>query len=157
MSKELEYKYLVKDDSFLRLAAASHVIRQGYLSRCTGRSVRVRVCDNKAYFTIKGPQIEGVGRDEYEYEIPLCDAEAMLKLCPAPIIIKTRYVVPFEGDLWEVDVFGGDLEGLVTAEIEIQSYEHKFNLPPFVGENVTNDSRFKNTNLSTYEALKSAL
>ncbi len=157
MQKELEYKYLVKDDSYLQLATESHTIRQGYLSRSTGRSVRVRICDEKGYFTIKGPFIEGEGRDEFEYEIALSDAEAMLALCPSPVISKTRYVVALEGDVWEVDVFHGDLTGLVTAEIEVHSNEHSYHLPSFVGKNVSNDSRFKNTILTTYEALKSAL
>lgn len=157
MQQELEYKYLVKDYSFLQLATDSHEIRQGYLSRSTGRSVRVRICDEKGYFTIKGPFIESEGRDEFEFEISLSDAEAMLALCPMPVISKTRYVVTIEDDVWEVDVFHGELTGLVTAEIEVRSNEHPYSLPSFVGRSVTNDSRFKNTNLTTYEALKSAL
>lgn len=157
MAKELEFKYLVNNDSFLELAKTSHEIQQGYLSRKSGRSVRIRVWDDKGYITVKGPEIVGVGRDEFEYEIPLEDAQVMIGMCPPPVISKTRYIVPFEGDTWEVDVFHGNLKGLVTAEIEVQSYDHTFNIPDFVGRDVSKDHRFKNSNLTTFDDLKSAL
>lgn len=81
----------------------------------------------------------------------------MLNLCQPPIIVKTRYIVPFENETWEVDVFHHNLSGLVLAELEVQSYGHTFNLPDFVGKNVTNDARFKNTNLSSYSTLEPTL
>lgn len=157
MAKELEYKYLVASNSFLELAFAAHEITQGYLCRASGRSVRIRIIDSKAFITIKGTEIEGVGRDEYEYEIPITDGEAMLEMCQPPIIVKTRYIVPFDGETWEVDVFHNELSGLMLAELEVESYDHTFNLPSFVGKNVTNDPRYKNTNLRSYSALETAL
>lgn len=157
MGKELEYKYLVINNSFLEKATDKIEIKQGYLTRHTGRSVRIRIAGEKAFITIKGPEIEGIGRDEFEYQIPLTDGEAMLNLCQPPIIVKTRYIVPFENETWEVDVFHHNLSGLMLAELEVQSYDHTFNLPDFVGKNVTNDARFKNTNLSSYSTLEPAL
>lgn len=157
MAKELEFKYLVKDDSYLKFSKTSHEIQQGYLSRESGRSVRIRIWDDKGFITIKGPEIAGIGRDEFEYEIPLEDARVMLGMCPPPVISKTRYIVPFEDDTWEVDVFHYQLDGLVTAEIEVQSYDHTFHLPNFVGKDVSKDHRFKNSNLNTFDELKSAL
>ena len=157
MAKELEYKYLVKDNSFLEMATESYAIVQGYLSRAKGRSVRVRTFGDKAYFTVKGPNMKGIGRDEYEYEIPVSDALELLKLCPPPVLQKTRYIALHEGNRWEVDVFHGDLEGLVTAELEVPSADYEFSLPPFVGRDVSDDRRFRNSRLTTFEALKPAL
>lgn len=157
MAKELEFKYLVKDDSYLKFSKTSHEIQQGYLSRESGRSVRIRIWDDKGFITIKGPEVPGIGRDEFEYEIPLEDARVMLGMCPPPVISKTRYIVPLEDGTWEVDVFHKQLDGLVTAEIEVQSYDHTFHLPNFVGKDVSKDHRFKNSNLNTFDELKSAL
>lgn len=155
MATEIEHKYLVTDDSFLQMATESHELVQAYLSRETGRTVRVRICDNRAFLTVKGSN-HGIKRDEFEYEIPLNDANSMLKLCPAPIIMKTRSIVPYRGNRWEVDTFHGELEGLVTAEIEVPSANFQFELPPFVGREVSDDRRFYNSQLTSFEALKSA-
>jgi CYTH domain-containing protein len=106
--------------------------------------VRVRIKGDKAYLTIKNATI-GFARNEYEYEIPVADAEAMLKnTCQQPIIDKTRYVLEYKGFIWEVDEFHGDNEGLVVAEIELDSREATFDHPDFIGEEVTGDARYYN-------------
>lgn len=156
MATEIEHKYLVKDDSWRNLATESHEIMQGYLSREKGRTVRVRTWDSHAYLTIKGPN-HGAARAEFEYEIPLADARQLLALCPPPVLEKTRHIVMNGHDRWEVDEFYGDLQGLVTAELEIPSEDYQFTLPPFIGRDVTGDRRFYNSCLTTFEALKAAL
>ncbi len=156
MATEIEHKYLVKSNSYKTMATESHTIAQGYLSRESGRTVRVRTWDDTAFLTIKGAA-QGMTRPEFEYEIPASDAQQLLKLCPPPVIIKTRHIVNYEGERWEVDEFHGPLEGLVTGELEVPNEEHRFNLPPFVGREVTGDHRFANSQLTTLEALKPAL
>lgn len=146
MGLEIEYKYLVKDNSYKTLAFKSYSITQGYLSRERGRTVRVRVRDDKAYITIKSARV-GLTRHEYEYEIPLADGQELIKMCPAPVLYKTRYLVEYKGNIWEVDEFHGDMAGLVTAEIEIPNEEYEFEIPPFVGDDVTEDRRYHNSNL----------
>ncbi len=147
MAIEIEHKYLVKDMSFKKMAHKSYSITQGYLSREKGRTVRVRVRDDEAYVTIKSGRTEGFGRQEYEYRIPVEDGRELMKLCPAPVIEKTRYLVDYAGNTWEIDVFHGDLDGLVIAEIELNSEDQQYEVPPFVGENVTGDSRYSNSRL----------
>ena len=147
MAKEIERKFLVKNSSFLHLAISSSHIEQGYLSRRTDATIRVRLRDDRAYLTVKSRTV-GMTRDEWEYEIPADDARAMLKKCAqGNVIDKTRHIVPFEGRIWEVDVFHGDHEGLVTAEVELDSEGSEITLPPFVGEEVTGDARYYNSNL----------
>lgn len=148
MAKEIEHKYLVTNDSYKPLATESRRIVQGYISREVNGTVRVRITGNEARLTIKGRTI-GDTRSEYEYEIPVADAEEMLRtLCQQPIISKTRHIVPFEGNIWEVDEFHGGHEGLTLAEIELPASTHTYTLPPFVGRNVTHDPRYYNSNLS---------
>ena len=116
MPKEIERKFLVKGESW-REGASSSRYRQGYLCSSEQRTVRVRVAKGKGFLTIKGPSV-GASRDEYEYEIPLSDAEAMLdSLCERPFIEKTRHVVMYEGLRWEIDEFEGENQGLVMAEV----------------------------------------
>lgn len=147
MGKEIEHKYLVDDTSFINMASSSSTIMQGYICRDKERTVRIRLCDDKAFLTIKGETI-GDLRTEYEYPIPFDDAKKMLDtLCVKPIIKKTRYIVDYRGNKWEIDVFDGHLTGLVIAEIEIPSSDYKYDLPPFVGKNVTGDPRYYNANL----------
>ena len=146
MALEIERKFLVKDDSYLRLATAKREIRQGYLSRVKERTVRVRIADDTARITIKGVN-HGSTRNEFEYEIPLDDARQLLALCVPPIIEKTRHLVPWDGLTWEVDVFHGPNEGLVVAEIELPDEQHELSLPPFVGLEVTDNPRYYNANL----------
>ena len=156
MGKEIEHKYLVRNNSFEKMCSEAIIIKQGYLSRAKGRTVRVRTAGEKAFITIKGPECNAT-RDEFEYPIPLADAEVMLSMCPPPVISKTRYIVYYEENKWEVDVYHDQLEGLVTAEIELPSADYKYALPDFVGRDVTGDRRFYNSCLTTFEDLKSAL
>ncbi|MBQ7941960.1 MAG: CYTH domain-containing protein [Muribaculaceae bacterium] len=147
MAIEIEHKYLVKNNSYKNIATACTHICQGYLSKDKERTVRIRITDNSAYITIKGKNT-GDKRMEYEYPIPLDDARQLLDtLCIKPIIEKFRHIVKYNGNTWEVDEFRGALKGLILAEIEIPSSEYKYDIPPFVGKNVTNDSRYYNSNL----------
>lgn len=146
MAIEIEYKYLVKNDNYKDLATSRTHILQGYLNREPERTVRVRVKGEKGFLTVKGKN-SGASRLEFEYEIPKADAEEMLTLCMPPILDKTRYIVPFDGHVWEVDEFHGAREGLVTAEIELPSESEHYNLPGFIGKNVTGDPQYYNSNL----------
>ncbi len=148
MSVEIEHKYLVCNDTYKSLIVGSHQIKQGYLSREKGRTVRVRTWDEAGFLTVKGVNV-GAVRPEFEYPVPLADADAMLALCPPPIIHKTRHIVIYEGYRWEIDEFHGDLQGLVFAEIELPSADARYPLPPFVGKDVTNDSRYYNSRLTS--------
>lgn len=146
MSLEIERKFLVKDRGFEALATAQSQISQGYLSREAERTVRVRLRDGKGFITIKSKN-RGAVRGEWEYEIPERDARELLTLCEGRVISKTRYLVPWQGMTWEVDVFGGDLSGLILAEIELPSADSVFTAPPFVGQEVTGNQRYYNSNL----------
>lgn len=146
MSIEIEHKYLVVSDVYRQMSKGSCRIRQGYLCREPERTVRVRVKDEKAYLTVKGIT-RGDKRAEFEYEIPYSDVEEMLRLCVGGIIDKTRYYVEFGGNLWEVDEFHGGHEGLVVAEIELPVSTHDYLLPFFVGEEVTGNPAYYNSNL----------
>lgn len=146
MGVEIEKKYLVKNDSYRGLAYKSSRIAQGYLNRDPERTVRVRIKDDKGFLTVKGKN-RGIERLEFEYEIPLADAEAMLSLCCGKILEKVRYYVKHDGFVWEVDEFKGELAPLVVAEIELPSCETSFSLPPFIGKEVTGDPRYYNSQL----------
>lgn len=147
MPKEIEHKYLVINNSFKEYATKSIAIYQGYLSKDKERTVRVRTANDLAFITVKGKNI-GDTRLEFEYPIPFDEASTLLKqLCITPIIKKTRYIVEYNGNTWEIDEFKGALEGLILAEIEIPSSEYKYDIPPFIGKNVTNDVRYYNSNL----------
>ena len=147
MAKEIERKYLVINDSYKHMATNSIEISQGYLSRKIEATVRVRIANQTARLTIKGAN-SGIVRNEWEYEIPLNDAREMLSNCVSGrLIIKTRYIVPFAGYVWEVDNFHGDLEGLTIAEIELPDKDPTFSLPPFIGREVTGDPAYYNSNL----------
>lgn len=146
MAIEIEHKYLVRDESYKAMACRHVHIAQGYLSRVPERTVRVRVKGERGYLTVKGKN-RGDARLEFEYEIPLDDARAMLGLCKSPIIEKTRWFVEFEGHTWEVDEFHGALAPLVTAEIELDHSAHDYPLPPFIGQEVTGDPAYYNSNL----------
>ena len=148
MASETEHKYLVISDEYLSLAKSSHIIEQGYLNRDKRRTVRVRILDDKGFITIKGETV-GDTREEYEYQIPLDDARALLRLCDGVVVSKTRYVVPYCGFEWEVDIFKGGLSPLRVAEIELPVSSHDYPLPPFVGKEVTGDVRFYNSALSS--------
>ncbi len=148
---EAERKFLVLSEAFKAEAVASHRIRQGYIARDNGNSVRVRIKDNTGILTIKGPSADDISRTEWEIEIPLPDAEALLKLCHGGIIDKTRYIVPeASGKVFEVDEFYGDNEGLVMAEIELENASDPFEKPSWLGKEVTGDRHYYNSYLSLH-------
>ena len=147
---EIERKYLVEGESYKLMAVAHHHICQGYISREKTGTVRVRIADDKAYLTIKGKPAAGqFARYEWEKEIDVADAQELMKLCQGTIIDKTRWIVPAkeEGLKWEVDEFHGKHEGLVIAEIELESEEQSFEIPDFIGDEVTHDPRYYNANM----------
>lgn len=146
--QEIERKFLVKRDGSFKTMASSHSsISQGYMS-CQGATVRIRLRDDKAYLTIKGPSANGgMSRYEFEREIPVADAQEMLKLCRGGVVEKTRWLVPFHGHTFEVDEFHGANEGLLFAEVELQSEEESFDHPSFLGPEVTGNRHFYNSHL----------
>ncbi len=147
MGKEIERKFLVKSDDYKRLAKGT-LYRQGYLSVRKEAVVRVRIIDDKGFITIKSKNI-GAIRAEYEYEVPYSDACEMLdSLCEKPIVEKYRYKLEFKGAVWEIDEFLGDNEGLVMAEIELINENDDFQKPEWIGEEVTKDPRYYNSNLA---------
>ena len=146
MGKEIERKYLINDDSW-RKGASGTTYRQGYLSTVKQRTVRVRTIDDKGFLTIKGITI-GATRREYEYEIPTADANEMLdELCEKPIIEKTRFKISHAGLTWEIDEFSGVNQGLIVAEVELESEDQNIDFPPWVGVEVSGDPRYFNSNL----------
>ena len=146
MGKEIERKYLINDDSW-RQGASGTTYRQGYLSTVKERTVRVRTIDDKGFLTIKGITI-GATRREYEYEIPMADANEMLdELCEKPIIEKTRFKISHAGLTWEIDEFAGVNQGLIVAEVELESEDQNIDFPPWVGVEVSGDPRYFNSNL----------
>lgn len=147
MAYEIEHKYLVKDDSYKGMAYDVVKILQGYLNRMPERTVRVRTFNDKGYLTVKGKN-RGDVRLEFEYEIPFADAIEILRLCEPGIIDKTRYKIRFGDLVWEVDEYHGTKEGLTVAEVEIPESGFKYEKPSFIGENVTGDPRYYNSNLS---------
>jgi len=148
MAEEIERKFLVRSDRWRPPPDGGTRFRQGYLSTEPERVVRVRLAGDSAYLTIKGPTV-GVRRLEFEYPIPPADAETMLDLlCLRPLIEKTRYLVPWQGRTWEIDVFEGDNAGLTMAEIELPSADAELALPPWVDREVSDDPRYFNSNLA---------
>jgi len=144
MAKEIERKFLVKADTWRD--AKGIMYRQGYLSSVKERTVRVRTTEDKGYLTVKGVAV-GATRLEFEYEIPRQDADTLLDICEQPLIEKNRYKVAHDGFVWEVDEFFGDNQGLIIAELELESEDQEFPRPDWVGEEVTGDSRYFNSNL----------
>lgn len=146
MAEEIERKYLVKADLW-RPAGAGVLYRQGYLSSVKERVVRVRIAGTQGFLTVKG-LTTGIKRLEFEYPIPLADASSMLDgLCERPLIEKTRHRERFGGRGWEIDVFHGENDGLVVAEVEIAAADERIELPPWAGAEVSNDPRYFNSNL----------
>ena len=146
MGTEIERKFLVISDSWRKEAAGTRY-QQGYLCAVKERTVRVRAAGEKAFLTIKGKS-QGISRSEYEYEIPLADARELLDtLCERPLIEKTRYKIKVERHTWEIDVFEGENQGLIVAEIELKSEDEPFARPDWVGAEVTSDTRYFNANL----------
>lgn len=148
MAKEIERKFLVKDNSFTLLTSEKRHMRQAYLSVVPESTVRVRVCDGQGWITIKGRN-SGAVRDEWEYPVPVKDAEEMAcSLAGGWAIDKTRHIVMYEGFRWEVDVFHGRHAGLIVAEVELPDASVEPPLPPFIGEEVTGDPAYYNSVLS---------
>lgn len=146
MAVEIERKFLVQGEDWRQGALGVRYV-QGYLNRDKARTVRVRIAGVQGFLTIKGESV-GATRAEFEYPIPLDDAQALLALCEGPCIDKTRYRIQVDGTLWEVDVFAGDNAGLVVAEVELPSEEAPFTRPAWLGAEVTHDARYFNSNLS---------
>lgn len=148
MAQEIERKYLVLDDSFKHEAFSNSHIRQGYICSERGRTVRIRIKEERAYITIKGPSADnGLTRYEFEQEIPLSDARQLMELCEPGIVDKTRWLVRSGSHVVEVDEFHGDNDGLVMAEIELRSADDVVELPHFIGREVTGDRRYYNSQL----------
>jgi adenylate cyclase len=146
---EIERKFLVTSTAFLDEFRAKNRIVQGYLSSVPERTVRVRIKGNKGFLTIKGKSSDsGMSRMEWEKEIALEEAEQLLLLCEAGVIDKIRYEIPVGKHLYEVDVFSGENEGLILAEIELESENETFENPNWLGMEVTNDTRYYNAYLS---------
>jgi adenylate cyclase len=146
MAQEIERKFLVKSDDWRHGVKPLHT-SQGYLCSAEQSTVRVRIMGAKGYLTVKGKN-KGLSRSEYEYEIPTNDAKEMLTtLCQQPNIEKNRYHVEYAGMTWEVDEFLKENQGLVVAEVELESEEQQVELPPWVGEEVSHDPKYLNVNL----------
>ncbi len=150
MNTEIERKFLVKDNSWMDHVESKTAIAQAYLSKDPDRTVRVRIAGDEAFITIKGrpPADRPLDTPEFEYAIPVEDAEKLLKLCLPGTITKVRHLIPDGPHTWEVDVFHGENEGLIMAEIELASENEPFNKPAWLGEEVTYDFRYKNGKLA---------
>jgi adenylate cyclase len=147
---EIERKFLVENNDFLKEAISSSKLVQGYLNSDKERTVRIRIQEETAYITIKGKSsVNGLSRFEWEKEIKVQDAELLLPLCEKGIISKTRYFVVFKDFTIEVDVFNNENEGLILAEIELTTEDQKITLPSWIGKEVTGDKRYYNSYLST--------
>jgi len=149
MAREIERKFLV-DESRLGLLENGVAMRQGFIPSAGLTAVRVRIAGEQAWLTIKGEN-QGAVRSEFEYPIPLADAEQILsQLCSGGVIVKTRYLRRCGAHIWEVDVFEGDNAGLVLAEVELESEREQVQLPDWVTREVTMDARYYNVNLLSH-------
>ena len=147
---EIERKFLVKDTSWKAFSDEGKQFSQGYLVGSKHASVRVRIQGEQAFINIKSATID-ITRQEFEYEIPLNEATEMLEtLCEKPLINKIRYHLKNENHLWEIDVFSGDNDGLIVAEIELNDKNEVFNKPDWLGEEVSDDARYYNVCLVKY-------
>lgn len=143
---EIERKFLVKDQAY-KANGVGRLLKQAYLYADSQKSVRIRLDNGIAFLTVKGPRA-GAGRPEFEYEIPFADAEEIIAtLCEKPSIEKHRYTLDYAGLTWEIDEFHGDNEGLVVAEVELESENQTLDKPAWIGREVTDDPRFLNSNL----------
>lgn len=151
MNFEIERKFLVANDTWRNSVSQSEKLRDGLIARFGEGKVRVRITNDKALITIKGPRA-GLRRAEFEYEIPASDAEEMLNtLCDRPLVEKTRHYVHHEGLTWHIDVHEGMLDGLVLAEVELEHEDQAFSRPEWVGREVTGDPRYKKTNIVKHQ------
>lgn len=148
MAVEIERKFLLASDDWRDEVEESLEMKQGYLSRDAQSSVRVRICNGRADINVKSTR-DGIYRLEYEYPIPLEDGEELLRLVAhRPIIHKTRHLVRRDGHCWEIDEFHGENQGLVVAEVELESRDQDFVRPPWLGKEISTDARYYNSNLS---------
>jgi adenylate cyclase len=148
MAIEIEHKFLLANSEWRNHIDRSVKFRQGYLSSQATSSIRIRISDKHAWLNIKSATI-GTHRQEYEYEIPLLDANEILDtLCRKPIIEKTRHYLIHDENTWEIDEFDGDNQGLIVAEIELAEIGAHFSKPDWLGEEVTQDLRYYNNNLA---------
>ena len=145
MGKEIERKFLVRGEAWRALATGVRY-RQGYLSTVKERTVRVRTVGDRGFLTVKGVTVVAT-RKEFEYDIPAGDAVLLLEMCEQPLVEKVRYKIPSGGLTWEVDEFEGANQGLIVAECELSSEDQRIELPPWIGEEVTADPRYFNSNL----------
>ena len=149
MPKEIERKFLVKGNLWRELGSAKFY-QQGYIKTLNKSTVRVRIIGDKGYITLKG-KTTGMTRSEYEYEIPLIEAQEILQeLCDFPQISKNRYLIEIDDLLWEVDEFLGENAGLIVAEVELKDEQDPIKLPDWIGEEVTSDERYYNSNLANF-------
>lgn len=147
MAQEIERKFLVIGDFKSQAFEQSRIV-QGYISSARGRTVRVRIRNGRGYLTIKGASNEsGTIRYEWEKELPLHEAEELMKLCEPGVIDKTRYLVRSGKHIFEVDEFYGENEGLIVAEVELNAEDEAFVKPSFIGQEVTGDVRYYNSQL----------
>ncbi|MEZ5576565.1 MAG: CYTH domain-containing protein [Candidatus Competibacteraceae bacterium] len=150
MAVEIEHKFLVRDERWRREVERSVRMRQGYLTSDARCSVRVRVAGDQGYLNVKSGTL-GIQRSEYEYLIPLAEAEEMLDtLCEQPLLEKTRHFVRFGGHLWEIDEFEGDNAGLIVAEVELSRIDEPFDQPDWLGADVSHDIRYYNSQLARH-------
>ena len=148
MARETERKFLVKGE-FRHLAVDVKQIAQQYLTKDPEKTIRIRISDDSAFLTVKGrPEAGRIGRDEWEFQIPVADAAEMMKLCMPGKIVKTRYLIPSGSHTFEVDVFHDRNEGLIVAEIELASEDEAFIIPDWLGEEVTFNPAYYNSNLA---------
>ncbi len=144
MATEIERKFLVLNEDWRGVVESNMQIVQAYLATNEFSSTRIRIQNDKANINIKSATL-GVSRTEFEYTIPLVDAQLMIdELCVKPVIEKTRYIVKHIQHIWEIDVFSGDNEGLIVAEIELSSPDEAFEKPSWLGKEVSNDARYYN-------------
>jgi CYTH domain-containing protein len=147
MPLEIERKFLVLNDSYKKKAFGHYRIQQGYICSNSGRTVRVRIRDNRAFLTIKGPTPNIHVCYEFEKEIELEEGKQLMHLCEPGIIDKVRWLVKSGSHTFEVDEFFGDNEGLVMAEVELSKVNEKVEIPDFIGEEVTGDDHYFNSHL----------
>jgi len=157
MATEIERKFLVKPDEWQQFQQRSDPTllsstryQQGYIFSSVTKTVRIRIAGDRGFITIKGPTV-GYSRSEFEYSIPLADAEAMLdQLCEPPLIEKTRHKVAWDNLVWEVDEFAGENQGLMVAEVELSDANRAITLPDWAGEEVSHDPRYFNASLAKH-------
>lgn len=153
MATEIEHKFLLRDDRWRQKIERSVRIRQGYLTSDARCSVRVRVAGDQGFLNLKSGTL-GIQRSEYEYPIPLDEAEEILDtLCEKPLLEKTRYYLHFGEHLWEIDEFSGDNAGLIVAEVELSQPDEPFAQPDWIGEDVSHDIRYFNSQLARHPYL----